>query len=167
MLRAEGLGPIRDIGDLCVAMTQATNLPMLLHYEDRNSMAHSVEARVPFLDHRLVEFSIGLGARHKIVGGTTKFVLRQAMAGVMPDVVCRRRDKIGFATPELEWFRGPLRRSLEVAVEDVLSGYPGLLNTGGTRLLVKEMLDGSRPIDFRLWRIVNVGIWGRVFNVNL
>jgi asparagine synthase (glutamine-hydrolysing) len=64
-LEREGLEPIRDIGDLCVAMTQATNLPMLLHYEDRNSMAYSVEARVPLLDHRLVEFSIGLGGATK------------------------------------------------------------------------------------------------------
>ncbi|MFO0773158.1 MAG: asparagine synthase (glutamine-hydrolyzing) [Nitrospiraceae bacterium] len=167
MLQAEGLGPVRDIGDLCVAMTQATNLPMLLHYEDRNSMAHSVEARVPFLDHRLVEFSIGLGARHKIVGGTTKAVLRGAMTGVMPEKICRRQDKIGFATPEMEWFRGPLRRSIEGAVEDVLSQYAGLMNPGGTRAMVNEMLDGLRPIDFRLWRIVNIGIWGRVFGVAL
>lgn len=166
MLRTQGLGPIRDIGDLCIAMMEATNLPMLLHYEDRNSMAHSVEARVPFLDHRLVEFSIGLGTRHKIVGGTTKVVLRQAMVGVMPELVCHRQDKIGFATPEMEWFRGPLRPSIEAAVEEVLSTYPGLLNARGTRLLVREMLEGSRPIDFRLWRIVNIGVWGRVFSVS-
>jgi asparagine synthase (glutamine-hydrolysing) len=166
-LEREGLGPIRDIGDLCVAMTQATSLPMLLHYEDRNSMAHSVEARVPFLDHRLVEFSIGLGARHKIVGGDTKRVLRRAMKGIMPQVICERRDKLGFATPEQHWFRGALRSAIEGGVEDTLKLYPGLLNPVGTRALVREMLDGGRPLDFTVWRIVNIGIWGRVFNVSV
>ena len=79
-----GRPPIAGIGDLCVALTQSSNLAMLLHWEDRNSMAHSIEARVPFLDHRLVEFSIALGDSHKIVGGDTKRVLRRAMDGILP-----------------------------------------------------------------------------------
>ena len=79
-----GRPPIDGIGDFCVVLTQSSNLAMLLHWEDRNSMAHSIEARVPFLDHRLVEFSIGLGDRHKIVGGDTKRVLRRAMDGILP-----------------------------------------------------------------------------------
>lgn len=166
ILEREGLGPIRDIGDLCVALTLGT-LPMLLHYEDRNSMAHGVEARVPFLDHRLVEFSIGLGERHKMVGGDTKRVLRVAMAGVMPEKVCQRRDKIGFATPEQAWFRGPLRAGIEAGMEETLRRYPGLLNPSSTRGLVADMLDGRRPMDFTIWRIVNVGMWGRVFAVTM
>ncbi len=166
-LERDGLGPIRNIGDLCVAMTQATNLPMLLHYEDRNSMAHSVEARVPFLDHRLVEFSIGLGESHKMVGGDTKRVLRRAMAGIIPEQVCQRRDKLGFATPEEVWFRGPLRKTIEGGVEETLCRYPGLLNSAGTRRLVSDMLDKRRPVDVTLWRIVNVGIWGRIYNVTM
>ena len=166
VLEREGLGPIRDIGDLCVSLILA-NLPMLLRYEDRNSMAHGVEARVPFLDHRLVEFSIGLGERHKMVGGDTKRVLRVAMAGIMPDKICQRRDKIGFATPEQAWFRGPLRAGIEAGVEETLRRYPGLLNPSSTRGLVADMLDGRRPVDFTLWRIVNVGMWGRVFAVTM
>lgn len=166
-LEREGLPRIRNIGDLCVAMTQATNLPMLLRYEDRNSMAHSVEARVPFLDHRLVEFSIGLGEAHKMVGGETKRVLRLAMAGILPEKISRRRDKLGFATPEATWFRGPLRKIIEEGVEDTLRHYPGLLHPNNTRKLVHAMLDGRRHLDFTLWRIVNIGIWGRVFSVTL
>jgi asparagine synthase (glutamine-hydrolysing) len=166
-LASVGLGPVRTIGDLCVAMAQSSNLTMLLHWEDRNSMAHGIEARVPFLDHRLVEFSIALGDKHKIVHGDTKRVLRRAMAGILPQSIVNRRDKLGFATPEQSWFRGPLRGALEAGVEDTLSLFPNLLHAEDTRLLVRQMLDGVRPLDFTAWRIVNLGIWGRVFRVTL
>lgn len=162
-----GLGPVKSIGDLCVAMTQGSNLTMLLHWEDRNSMAHGIEARVPFLDHRLVEFSIALGDAHKIVHGDTKRVLRRAMSDVLPPSILNRRDKLGFATPEQTWFRGTLRELVEGGVEDTLARFPGLLNADNTRRLVRQMLDGDRPLDFTAWRIVNVGIWGRVFGASL
>ena len=166
-LRQLGLGPVENIGDLCVAMTQASNLTMLLHWEDRNSMAHGIEARVPFIDHELVEFSIALGNRHKIVHGDTKRVLRRAMHGILPEKIENRRDKLGFATPEQDWFRGPLRGRVEAGVEDTLQRYPDLLNARETRRLMRESLEGLRPLDFTLWRIINIGIWGRVFNVTM
>jgi asparagine synthase (glutamine-hydrolysing) len=166
-LASIGLGAVRSIGDLCVAMVQSSNLTMLLHWEDRNSMAHGIEARVPFLDHRLVELSIALGDMHKIVHGDTKRVLRRAMAGILPKSIEKRRDKLGFATPEQAWFRGPLRSALEAGVEDTLSLFPNLLSASNTRLLVRQMLDGVRPLDFTAWRIVNVGIWGRVFRATI
>ena len=163
---AMGLGPVRDIGDLCHAMVGSTNLSMLLRYEDRNSMAHSIEARVPFLDHRLVEFNLRLGNSHKIVGGDTKRVLRSAMRGILPEDVRTRRDKLGFATPEQRWFRGPLRALVEEGINDTLARYPGLLAENETRTLASDMLEGRRPLDFTLWRIINLGIWGRLFNVS-
>ncbi|HEX3861630.1 MAG TPA: asparagine synthase (glutamine-hydrolyzing) [Stellaceae bacterium] len=160
-----GRPPIAGIGDLCVVLTQSSNLAMLLHWEDRNSMAHSIEARVPFLDHRLVEFSIGLGDRHKIVGGDTKRVLRRAMAGILPETVRQRRDKLGFATPEEAWFRGPLRELVRAGIDQTLALYPTLLNRKGVEGHAADMLEGRRPVDFSLWRIVSLGIWGRVFGV--
>jgi asparagine synthase (glutamine-hydrolysing) len=166
-LDESGLGPIKNIGDLCVVMTQASNLGTLLHWEDRNSMAHSIEARVPFLDHRLVEFSIGLGSQHKIVGADTKRVLRRGMAGILPEKVRNRRDKLGFSTPESEWFRGPLRPAIEAGVEETLRRYPDLLNAKATRALSGDMLAGVRPIDFSLWRIINIGVWGTACGVTL
>jgi len=161
-----GRPPITNIGDLCVVLTQSSNLAMLLHWEDRNSMAHAIEARVPFLDHRLVEFSIGLGDRHKIVGGDTKRVLRRAMDGILPEPVRNRRDKLGFATPEEGWFRGPLRELVRAGVEQTLTLYPGLLNRKGVEGHATDMLEGRRPVDFSLWRIISLGIWGRRFAVS-
>jgi len=160
-----GAPPVSGIGELCVVLTQASNLAMLLHWEDRNSMAHGIEARVPFLDHRLVEFCIALGDRHKIVGGDTKRVLRTAMAGILPETVRERRDKLGFATPEEVWFRGPLRDLVKAGIEQTLARFPGLFNRQGVHARANAMLGGERPADFSLWRLINLGIWGRVFEL--
>ncbi|WP_210497151.1 asparagine synthase (glutamine-hydrolyzing) [Microvirga antarctica] len=162
-----GLPKITDIASLCLVLTMASNLPMLLHWEDRNSMAHSVEARVPFLDHRLVEFNLALGNSHKIVRGDTKRVLRTAMKGILPESVRQRRDKLGFATPEQTWLRGPLKGLITEGIETTLKRYPGLLDEKGTRALASDMLEGRREVDFSLWRIANLGMWGERFNISL
>ena len=161
------LPEIVDMRTLCLSQTYASNLQMLLHWEDRNSMAHSVEARVPFLDHPLVEFMLGLGNSHKVVGGDTKRVLRVGMTGILPEAVRQRRDKLGFSTPEQEWFRGPLRGLMQDGIEASLRRYPDLMNATGVRALASDMLEGRRPVDFTLWRIVNLGIWGERFGVTL
>jgi asparagine synthase (glutamine-hydrolysing) len=166
-MAAEGLAPVKGLGDYCVVLTRTTNLPMLLRYEDRNSMAHGIEARVPFLDHRLIEFALKLGAQHKIVGGDTKRVLRTAMKDVIPEDVRQRRDKLGFATPEEAWFKGPLRKTVEAGIEDTLALYPDLLRPDATRAHAREMLDGARPFDFTLWRIMVFGVWGRAYRMSL
>lgn len=82
-----------------------TNIPQLLRYEDRNSMAFSIESRVPFLEPELVTFILSLPARLKINNGKTKAVLREAIKGIVPDEVRHRMDKLGFPTPEKEWIK--------------------------------------------------------------
>ena len=162
-----GLPQVIDVATLCVVLTFSANLQMLLHWEDRNSMAHSIEARVPFLDHRLVEFALALGNEHKLVGADTKRVLRRAMADVLPPEILARRDKLGFATPEEAWFRGPLKPLILDGVEATLARFPGLVDARATRALVSAMLEGQRPVDFKAWRIVSMGIWGERFGVTL
>src|SRR5207244_9153817 len=83
-------------------------LPELLRYEDRNSMAHSLEARVPLLDHRLVELAFSLPGHELIRRGETKSVLRRALRDLLPAEVLKRRDKLGFVTPEATFLRGRL-----------------------------------------------------------
>ena len=90
-------------------MFRFTSLPALLHYEDRNSTAFSLEARVPFLDYRLVEFMFSLPTEEKIKNGVTKVILRDAMKGVLPEQIRNRTDKMGFVTPEDIWFRTVLK----------------------------------------------------------
>lgn len=81
------------------------SLPNLLRYEDRNSMAFSVEARVPFLDYRLVEFSFTKARPWRIYQGWTKYILRKAMEQRVPNEILWRKDKVGFGTPQHDWLR--------------------------------------------------------------
>ena len=87
----------------------STNLPALLHYEDRNSMAFSLESRVPYLDVRLVEYIASLPLAQKLRKGSTKVSLRAAIRGLVPESVRCRGDKMGFVTPEECWMKDNLR----------------------------------------------------------
>ena len=92
-----------DLESLQLLEISRTQLPHLLRYEDRNSMRHSVETRLPFLDYRVVELSISLRPELKIHDGWTKYVLRRAMDGQLPPAITWRRDKMGFEAPERTW----------------------------------------------------------------
>ena len=83
------------------------SIPQLLRYEDKNSMRWSIESRVPFLDYRLVELAMSLPSGYKIRLGTTKYILRKAMKGLVSDRILNRRDKIGFAAPDEDWLMSP------------------------------------------------------------
>lgn len=162
-----GLSRPRDVAELCLCMTYASNLQMLLHWEDRNSMAHSIEARVPFLDPELVGLSLSLPTEMKIDGVDTKAVLRRAMADVLPPQVRDRRDKLGFATPEAAWMRGALRPTLEAGVESTLALLPGLVDPQAARAMCTSMLSGVRATDPALWRLANLGLWAERFRIGV
>jgi asparagine synthase (glutamine-hydrolysing) len=106
---------------LGIALERAVRQSPLPHYlriEDRNSMAHSVESRVPFLDHRLVEQAMALPAQWKMFDGWNKRVLRDAMTGRIPDSVRLRRQKFGFPTSAKRWFAGPLAEGMRAIISD-------------------------------------------------
>jgi asparagine synthase (glutamine-hydrolysing) len=82
-------------------------LEELLRFADRNSMAHGTEVRLPFLNHRLVEFVFSLPANFKIRDGWTKWILRQAMNKKLPDAIVWRKDKVGYEPPQQKWMTDP------------------------------------------------------------
>jgi asparagine synthase (glutamine-hydrolysing) len=94
------------------------SLPTLLRYEDRNSMGNSVESRLPFLDHRLIEFGLALDARVKLGRGFGKHILRRALAGRIPDSIRLNRDKRGFDVNQHAWIRAGLGAQLRAALRD-------------------------------------------------
>lgn len=157
---------LNTVERLCHAQIVSTNLPMLLHWEDRDSMAHSIESRVPFLDYRLVEFSMGLLDHVKIQNGITKNILRDAMRGVIPDEIRNRTDKIGFATPEQVWLKGEGRQHFKDALEKAIESSQGILNHSAL-LLYDEIVDGKKPFTHAIWRMICFGQWVDIFSVRI
>lgn len=171
-LRCEPRDPFVAAGErrhsmqaLSRAQLLATHLPQLLHCEDRNSMAHGVEARVPFLDHRLVAFTLGLQDGHKLAGGITKRVLRQAMAGVLPEPVRQRRDKLGFATPEAQWMQAHPQR-FRALLAQAVERCGGIVRPGVLQAF-DAMAAGRRPFSHDAWRIISFGAWVEAFSVKV
>ena len=141
------------------------HLPALLRYEDRNSMAYSIESRVPFLTPAIVEFAFSLPEEYLVApDGTTKSVLRESMRGLVSDAILDRRDKIGFATPERQWLR-----TLRPWVERVLASEasravpvfkPGVLSHEWERVQA-----GRATFDGRIWRWLNLIRWAELNGV--
>ena len=137
------------------ALMNYSSLPTLLHYEDRNSMAHSIESRVPFLDHRLVELLFQFPDDLKINNGWTKFVLRQSMEGVLPKEIQWRTDKKGFVTPgEILWLRGSLAHLLEIDYTQL-----PFLNITKTKKIIDEFKAGNNKFATLVWRIATLNHW--------
>jgi len=132
-----------------------TSLPTLLQFEDRNSMAFSIESRVPFLDHRLVEFAFSLNDDDLIHKGETKSILRKAMKGIMPDAIVNRKDKKGFVTPgEVKWLRGPLKFLLEDDFRKL-----DHLHHQKTTKLIADFKAGENVHANLVWRVALLNYW--------
>jgi len=136
-----------------------SNLPGLLQYADGISMAHSLEARLPFLDYRLVEFCFALPPETKIRGTTTKWLLRKAMRGLVPEEILDRRDKIGFATPFASWIRGPLRAFMMDTLDGTRARQRGIFDSANLRKVIRRHLSGRLDMSFYIWRWMATELW--------
>ena len=132
-------------------------LPGLLRHGDRNAMAFSIENRVPFCTIPLAEFCLSLPPEYLIDRrGVTKKVFRAAMRGIVPDAILNRRDKIGFATPELSW-----QSVMKPWFTQVFDNAGGATATGAKEQY-SLMLAGKRPFDWRVWRFANFVLWKKL-----
>jgi len=131
--------------------------------QDRMSMAASIESRVPFLDHKLVEFAAQLPNEWKLQGWTTKRVLREAMKGILPESILSR-PKMGFPVPFGDWTRGP---GWNGVVRDVLldrrTRERGILNARAVDTLLRDHAAGRTNGGDRLWSLLNLELWYRTF----
>ncbi len=146
-----------DLRSLQTLEVETTGLPPLLRFEDKNAMAHSIETRLPFLDHRLVEHCIALGWNLKMHDGWSKWVVRRSMQDVLPDSIAWRRNKIGFAAPDGLW----LSRHAEIMARTV----------EGSALVARfcnpdRLRDGYRRLDRAgRWRLFCLALWAERFGV--
>jgi asparagine synthase (glutamine-hydrolysing) len=155
------LPPIPDtLHELLLVHTTAEKLPSLLRFEDRNSMAHSVEARVPYLDHRVVDLAFALPEDRKIEGVLPKAVLRHALADVLPPGVLARRDKIGFSADTDATIRFAQHHASALAESRTAWESDWLDKAGVDAVLASR--DRSQTGEFVLWRLINFKLWLRL-----
>lgn len=156
--------PAHSLRDNLLRQLYQAPLPALLRYEDRNSMAWSVESRTPFMDYRLVEFTLGLPERFVYKRGVRKAVLRTAMQNVIPAAINERRDKMGFVTPEELWLRGEGRNWFVKGVTETCNEFGEILDTKATLQLVNNMADAKQAFNFIPWRILCLGVWHKMIS---
>ena len=122
------------------------------------SMAHAVEVRPPFLDHRIVEFAASLPGTWKIHGSCQKFILKELMKDKLPAAVLGRK-KIGFDIPAHEWLRGPLRSLLVDGMQSGLSAYPGLFQASVVERYLRCHLERKANFGYHLWGLLILFLW--------
>lgn len=139
-----------------------TYLVELLMKQDQMSMAASIESRVPFLDHKLVEFTAGIAARYKIRMFSGKYLLRKAMAKSLPAEVLQRNKK-GFPTPIRPWLRNQLFDKLSTILTDGRMAARGLIRPAYVRHLLNAHRHGDSAATEGCWRLLNFELWNRIF----
>jgi asparagine synthase (glutamine-hydrolysing) len=139
-------------------------LEHLLKWEDRNSMWFSIEARIPFLDYRLVEQTLATSSDMIIKNGVTKHILRSSMKGTLPEKIRNRNSKIGFETPENSWFKEPTWNKM---VSEILNSSSfaerGIVNPKETAKMYNMFLSGKKKLSKEIWKLVNLEMWFREF----
>ena len=150
-----------ELLDQLLSADLKTYLHELLMKQDQMSMAASIESRVPFLDHKLVEFAAQLPVNMKLRGLTTKFILRRAMCGRLPKAILTRR-KMGFPVPVGAWLRGRFSHVVDEYVLNPRSIERGIFNPGFVRELAARHRAGENQTE-RLWALINFEIWQRRF----
>jgi asparagine synthase (glutamine-hydrolysing) len=126
-------------------------------------MDHSIEARVPFLDHRLVELALALPPRLLFAGGEPKSLLRGALKSVVPNTILARKDKVGFETPTAAWFRGGLGELAEDVFASRSFRERDLVDAATARRLLERHRAGAVDAALPLWRALNLELWAQRF----
>ena len=161
--RGEGASALH--AGLIEAFTR-TSLPALLRYADRNAMHVSLESRMPFLTPQLVEAVLSLPADMIVSArAETKSVFRRAMRGLVPDVVLRRSDKVGFVTPETKWVTA-IRPWVETLIDGDAARHVAAVDLARLRTLWQDALAGRGRVEGPLWRALSVLAWARHFEID-
>lgn len=135
-------------------------LPALLHVEDRMSMAHGLESRVPLLDHPLVEFAATIPADVKFKGGHMKHLLKTTFSDMLPESVVNRRDKMGFPVPLKEWFSGELKGFVIEVFQTVKDKHRPYVNANA----VLKNFEQAGRFSRKTWGLLSLELWHQQFH---
>jgi asparagine synthase (glutamine-hydrolysing) len=161
--KGESFSPVPDnLRERLVEDIFANSLPSLLRYEDRNTMRFGLEGRVPFLDITLLRFLFSLDDEAILKQGWNKKILRDAARGLLPDQIVDRRNKIGFTTPEREWFLRIKNHVHTVFRSDSFGARPYFDQANVLRAF-EEFISGKNSDTMLFWRLLNVELWLRTF----
>jgi asparagine synthase (glutamine-hydrolysing) len=141
------------------------NLKSTLSFTDRNSMAHSIEARVPYVDQHIVEYAFSLPDQYKIGGGERKHILRSVARKLLPPLIVDRVDRVGFGAPIHRWVGNDLRDELQALAESPAFAPSGLVDQAGLRDYVAAFFAGEHHDAATLWRIYAVDRWSLAYSV--
>jgi len=136
----------------------------ILYKVDRMSMAHSMEVRPPFLDHRIVEFAAALPQEHKVRGSELKFILRELMKGKLPRSILYRK-KSGFDIPAHDWFRGLLKPLLLETLTEAAVEETGLFRWQGIQAVIRDHLERRANLGYHLWGLLILFLWLKRWNI--
>jgi asparagine synthase (glutamine-hydrolysing) len=136
----------------------------ILYKTDRMSMAHSLEVRPPFLDHRIVEFAAGLPQRLKIRGMKQKFLLKELMRGKLPESVLNRK-KTGFDIPTHDWFRGVLRGMLMDTLTPEAIAATGVFDAKAIHTMIRDHMERRINVGYHLWGLLTLFLWMKQWKV--
>lgn len=153
----------------CISHNQLLINPLqkYLRWEDRNSMAHSVEARVPFLDHNLVEFASQLPVDFLDELNYNKKILRDSLKDILPNEIKNRPDKKGFITPEEDWFKNTHFEQFKNLLLENLKYSKGIFNENEVVQFFDQVRLGEIQFDYTYWRIISICIWMKSFQIEL
>lgn len=155
-----------SVKDFLTYMTYVVSLPMLLHSEDRNSMANGIEARVPFLDNALVDYALNLPINSRMTNKFSKIPIRKYLEGKVSPEIYRNTKKLGFATPEKEWFQTILRKDVEKMYTESAHMNREIVNVDVAVWNLNQKLENHQSWDFTVWRLLSFNAWRKKFNVN-
>lgn len=151
------------VNDQLLRWLTRDTVPDLCHYEDRNSAAHGLEERFPFLDYRIAEFMFRLPWTFKTYRGTSKVLVRRSMRGRLPSTVLDSYRKIGMEVPEDKWVRGSLAPMIHDMAGSRSFRERGLWRSGKVRALIDQHMNGVRDSGNLIWRIIGTELWFRMF----
>ncbi len=150
--------------DLMTHFDFKTLLPALLHVEDRMSMAHGLESRVPLLDHPLVEFAATIPSDIKFKDGEMKYIFKQAIKPFLPQALNTRQDKMGFPTPVIEWFNGEVRDFVLDTFSSQQALHRELVNNQYVTKTVFNNKDKNSKFDRTIWGLLCLELWQQKFH---